>query len=538
MRADTLRTYKTVHTWTGIVAGLALFIAFYAGALTMFKAPIARWVAPPLASTPAGAARADALVARTLAARPDAQPDFTLHLGDGGQQPHRVTWQKRGDPAPVSAALAADGALQIGTPRDGGLAGFIDVVHRTAGLPVGLEWGAGILGVVSALYALAIVSGVIVLWPTLVKDFFALRVGPNLKRMWLDAHNVIGIVSLPFHLIMALSAVVFGLHDLVYDAQKVAVYGEARFEAMWNGSGPFAGVRPDATPAPALPLQALVARVEAQVPGFAPHTLRFRGAGTAGGVVWITGAQPCCMPRSAEGSLVLVSAVDGRLLYTEYLAGHQSGWMATVSAFFSLHFGNYGGAPVRWAYFFLGLAGAFLFYSGNLLWIESRRKAQRAADTPVTQRRATAFMAAATVGVCLGCICGLSLTLVAGKWLHGHVADLAAWHRWVYYAVFLGSVGWAFARGAARASVHLLWLAALAAWAIPLTSGIGWLLPATGWWAHGQAGPLGVDIVAALGGLGFAAMARATARRVGQGAVDSVWSARGVSAGPEGERTA
>jgi hypothetical protein len=27
-----------------------------------------------------------------------------------------------------------------------------------------------------------------------------LHIGPNLKRMWLDAHNLIGVASLPFHL--------------------------------------------------------------------------------------------------------------------------------------------------------------------------------------------------------------------------------------------------------------------------------------------------------------------------------------------------
>ena len=36
MRADHVRIYKSVHTWTGILSGLALFIAFYAGALTVF----------------------------------------------------------------------------------------------------------------------------------------------------------------------------------------------------------------------------------------------------------------------------------------------------------------------------------------------------------------------------------------------------------------------------------------------------------------------------------------------------------------------
>ena len=50
MRADFIRIYKSVHTWAGIVSGLALFIAFYAGALTVFKEPIRRWSTPPAAS--------------------------------------------------------------------------------------------------------------------------------------------------------------------------------------------------------------------------------------------------------------------------------------------------------------------------------------------------------------------------------------------------------------------------------------------------------------------------------------------------------
>lgn len=48
MRAEFVRIYKSVHTWTGIIAGMALFIAFYAGALSIFKEPLARWASPPL----------------------------------------------------------------------------------------------------------------------------------------------------------------------------------------------------------------------------------------------------------------------------------------------------------------------------------------------------------------------------------------------------------------------------------------------------------------------------------------------------------
>ena len=201
MRSEILRIYKSVHSWTGIVAGLALFIAFYAGALTLFKNPIDRWIAPPggQASTPL--VRADELIRQTLAVRSEAGKEFTLHLQDDGPAPGRLVWQKkRNDDVPWTAELDAEGQLRLMQQQRSGLARFVDYLHRTAGVPGPLEVGEYFMGVVSALYVVAIVSGLILVLPTLARDFLALRIGPNLKRMWLDAHNLIGVASLPFHL--------------------------------------------------------------------------------------------------------------------------------------------------------------------------------------------------------------------------------------------------------------------------------------------------------------------------------------------------
>jgi uncharacterized iron-regulated membrane protein len=109
---------------------------------------------------------------------------------------------------------------------------------------------------------------------------------------------------------------------------------------------------------------------------------------------------------------------------SQYLPGHQAPLATTLTSFFALHFGSFGGTPLAWIYFLQGLAGAFLFYTGNLLWVESRRKAQRQSAQAVSQKRSIMLMAAATVGVCLGCIGGISLSISLGKWLNGHVADL------------------------------------------------------------------------------------------------------------------
>jgi len=533
MRTDVIRLYKTVHTWTGIVAGMALFIAFYAGALTIFKEPIARWVAPPSPGAAAvPLAQAPQLIARTLAAHPAAARSFRIHLQETEHVPARVGWSERppggGDhdrshDRHYFATLQADGVPLIEETKQSRVAEFIDVLHRVVGLPFDNDPNRWVMGAISALYAVALVSGVIVLLPTLVKDFFALRLGKNLKRMWLDAHNVIGIVSLPFHVIMALSAVVFAFHDGIYFVQDKLLY-QGQLESLWSRTPPKGPAPPPRDVSAMLPPAELIARAKTLSPTLEPVALDYSGVTTPRAVVRVWVRDASTYQRSANGGFAALDPYTGQVRSTEYLPGRQDAGNATITSFFSLHFGTFGGTPVQWMYFVLGLAGAFLFYSGNLLWVESRRKADRGKGAPAVQKRSTFLMAAATVGVCLGCVAGISATLVAGKWLHGRVADVDAWHMGVYYAVFLAAVGWAFARGAARAAPVLLRTAALCTAAIPLTTLVGWLLPGIGLWAHGSAAPLGVDAVALGGALGLAWMARATARRVRNGPADSVWS--------------
>lgn len=511
MRSDIIRAYKGVHTWAGILTGLALFIAFYAGALTMFEETLERWVAPPGRHAQTPLAQADALIAATLTARPEAAAQFTLHLAETAPL-GRLTWQKgRGDGQPWSAELDAAGELELAQLAPGGFAQFVDTLHRTAGIPGDHEIGETAMGIVSVVYVVALVSGLIVLLPSLVKDFFALRVGRNLKRMWLDAHNLLGITSFPFHLLIALTSVIFCLHDPIYALQDPLIY-DGKFRQVTASSGVMAKAPKDPAPAAMLPVQALLDRVAELEPGFQPTAIEYRNAGTGGAVARVIGDDPRYLVRNI--GFVVLGATDGRILNTDYLPGHQPGWSAVVAAFFAVHFGTYGGETMRWVYFLLGLGGAFVFYSGNLLWLETRRRKAKGGDTPA-QTRASRWLAAGTVGTCLGCIAGVSTLLVAGKWLPG-VAPAA-----VYYPVFLFCIGLAFIAGAPRAAVWLGGLAALATAAVPATSLLAWLMPAQGLWLHPPS--IGVDLVAGVGALALAWAASAAGRRARLGDADSVW---------------
>ena len=244
MRTDLIRIYKSVHTWTGIIAGLALFIAFYAGAITIFKEPLTRWASPPSATSLLPLSQTPVLITQALKAHPEAAKDFRIYLVDSEQVAARMGWEiapegsdghDRAGIRSYYATLDGAGILQSGEAHPSQLAEFIDVLHRVVGLPVDSEENRLIMGVIAALYSIALVSGVVILLPTLIKDFFALRLGRNLKRMWLDAHNVVGIVSLPFHLVMALTSVIFAFHDGIYFLQDKLVHEQGLAGAFTPG---------------------------------------------------------------------------------------------------------------------------------------------------------------------------------------------------------------------------------------------------------------------------------------------------------------
>jgi uncharacterized iron-regulated membrane protein len=390
MKSSTLRTFISVHTWVGLVAGFALFIAFYAGAVTLFHEELVAWETPP----PAVAApqhEPQVLIDAVLAAHPKAKDVFYVRLPD-----MVLEFDER------HFRLDADGKLEEFKERSQ-LVEFIYRLHYTAGLP--RSWGIYVLGVVCVLYGLALASGVIIYAPTFFKDLFALRIGKNIKRMWQDAHNAIGILSLPFHLMYAWSSAVLALgvillapfQYLVFDGKLLQLVGPDISAAAPPKA---AGVKHRCWPDNCWPRCSAWRRA-----------WRLKPWSTASPATPTRSCKPTaispedrfqCRRRGAERQQRqggARGAPDGYSPGTRFLRSLQT-----------LHFGSFGAAAVQWMYFVLGMAGAFLFYSGNLLWIEARRKRHK-----LVQPRSGKLMAQATLGVCLGCVAGVSAVFLANK---------------------------------------------------------------------------------------------------------------------------
>ena len=511
MKADTLRAFTTLHTWTGLVAGLALFIAFYAGAITVFHGELHAWEQPDLRGEPMQTTnQVDALRAAVLDQHPGAIEELTILLPGFDGPRAAAFWRSDGDRH--DAGLAPDGTLTEAAPLDSELAAHVNFLHFTLGLPASI--GMWLMGLVCAIYGVALVSGIVIHLPTLVESLFAIRPGRNIKRFWQDAHNVIGVLSLPFHVIFAftgalltvLTVFVAGLAYVALD-ERVAERFQSAFEIV---AEPAAAGEPLAAPGTA----ALIARAKDAIPGMTPFLFRHHQSGDSAGITVVHGA---IGERLANRVAVAIRHDDLGIAET-WGPGTRPATPIASSVITSLHYGNFGGPVIKWLYFLLGLGGAFLFYSGNLLWIESRRR-RRQREQPRLHRA----MAGVTVGVCIGCCLGVSGLFLANKLLPEALADRAAWEMRVYYLLFLGSVAWALLRAPARGAVELLLATSALTAAIPL---VNWAVAGDHPWSAihgGQWAVAGIDIVALAGAAAFALLARATHRRARDGNPNSVW---------------
>lgn len=504
MKAATLRRFLALHTWVGLIAGMALFIAFYAGAISVFTQELHDWPAPARAidSLEQSQRLLDAMLAR------HAEDEGELLLSLAGPRGARSIgyWIDEKARSRTAYVLDDEGALVPWQERTG-FVQFIYDLHFTAGLP--LTAGMYLFGLFCVLYGLALVSGVVIYAPVFLKDLFALRMGANIKRLWQDAHNVIGMLSLPFHVIFAWSGAVLCIGFLMLAPFQFLVYEntlldvlETDFEAAPHAEA--AGIR-----APMPSLRQIIERAGETMPGFQATAIGFHDPGDANAQAAAFGKVE--QRRLSSIAAVAFDAVSGEVI-GQVEPRHYTPGRAFLNALTALHFGNFGHFSVKWLYFLLGLAGAFLFYSGNLLWIEARRK------RPQTEQQGrTRVMAAATLGICLGCVAGVSATFLAGALLP------EIWVPRVYFTVFFASIAWAFLRPPARAGHELLWLCTLLTAAIIpagwIASGMSPLMAAQ----HGLWSRFFVDACALAMAIAFWRMAAATLRRGRQGAPNSVW---------------
>tara|TARA_B100000749_G_scaffold129552_1_gene99367 strand:- start:1411 stop:2970 length:1560 start_codon:yes stop_codon:yes gene_type:complete len=518
MKLENYKNYQNIHIWTGILSGLLLYICFVAGAFTMFKAPLNTWALhqehtlPPIAET-----QYDTLIKKVLQAHPEASAQLSVYLPNAMPKHAPVQWVIEDEDTHQhtywQASLDKDGALISRNTSLSEIGDFLDHLHRTAGIPGGDEHdavGIYVMGIVCVLYFVAIVSGLVIFLPTWVKDLFALRKNKKGKRFWVDFHNILGISALPFHIIIAVTTFVFAYHDILYGGLQTAVYQD---KPMFNRPAP---IEADRGIENLLSISVLEDKITATEPDFKLTELNFSGLGTPRARLIMGGELVGEIIRGPYYAYWVTDPYTASAGYTAMLPSVSGIPGKVVNSFFTLHFGGFGESFIHWIYFAMGLSGCLLFLSGNIIWIESRRK-KMSTSQAVKQPASVRILARLTVGVCAGTFIGIGLSVIAAKQASYSQNDIQFYQHLAYYVGFIFAVVYSFCVTPIRAAIHSLYLLVLLALGCIAISCVYWQTSLS------HTIDVGVSIVATCLAVLFAICARRLVKKQPHIPYDGVW---------------
>ncbi|MCT9809978.1 PepSY domain-containing protein [Acidovorax sp. Be4] len=449
-----------LHTWCGLWFSWLLFAVFLTGTLAVFEEPITHWMTPEHHAEEAAEAAAQAGPSAPLAQRlawgaaymakhhPDAGMWELWPADAQGAGTLRAYWfdsQRQYASADLDTTTGEPLAAGRETPArqtEGGHH-FVDFHYELHAGQVGL-W---IVGIAALAMLVALVSGVIT-HRRIFKDFFTFRPRKG-QRSWLDAHNAVAVLTLPFQFMIAYTGIVIsGLTFM--PAGVVAQFGAgsagaAAFQAALNEPG---------KPQPsgrsmAVPDLAPFALRGQQLMGQPVRAVVVDHPGDAAARIGVYGwnddasAQQRLSPTSG---MAMFSAATGEVLQVRMPGGVDGGKASLAqSVMGGLHMAKFGGLAMKWLYFLCGLAGSAMMATGAMLFIVKRRP-RHLGEFGAATARVYGLIEAANVAA----IAGLGLACIGYLW-GNRLVPLGIAHRddWEL-AVFFGVWGLALVHALAR----------------------------------------------------------------------------------------
>ncbi|QTC01660.1 PepSY domain-containing protein [Alcaligenes sp. SORT26] len=473
-----------LHTWVGLVVGWILFFVFVTGTAGYVDDEITRWMEPerplPAQVLPEQSSHMlDQALTQLQAHAPEAKA-WTITLPHQALNPRAtqglsIAWEEMPQPGqrgrrggenldPTTGQILPEVEPRA-TAGGTGLYRMHYALHYMP-YPVAI-W---LVGICTMLMLLAVITGVVT-HKKIFTDFFTFRPGKG-QRSWLDAHNIVSVMSLPFFLMITYTGLIFFMsiymptgRDVMYgptEAGRQAYFQDIRFQnrAFLPVSLPQASLGEMMHSAEQQWGKNSIASIQITHPQDSQAYVELRRTGVTG-VYW------------TRAETLRFNAIDGRAMEPEDTSNLTGD---THRVLLALHEGVFAEWWMRWLYFISGLLGCAVIGTGLVLWTVKRRtqhqkRMAKASTLSATERFDAAGLRLVEI-LNAGTLAGLPLGLAAYFWanrlLPVTMADRAAWE---FHALFL-VWGWSFLfaswRPLKRAWLELLWLTTTAYALIPV----------------------------------------------------------------------
>jgi uncharacterized iron-regulated membrane protein len=356
-----------LHTWAGLIFGWLLFAIFLTGTLSYFKDEITHWMQPEVQAHPVDDARSLAAAQTYLQQQAPSAARWFITLPSSREPGLSVMWQDKVDPGKrgnfVEKLLDPVSGQQVQARESRG-GEFFYRFHFQLQMPY--PWGRWLSTIAAMVMLVALITGIIT-HKKIFKDFFTFRPRKG-QRSWLDGHNAVGVLVLPFHLMITYSSLVIFM-SMVMPASILASYGNDT-RAFFNDVFPATDNAPAlGQPGQLLPLGPMYEQAREQWAGGHVGRLVVNNPGDVNASVNVFRAGSDRVVHDF-GSTVSFNGTTGELLR---VSGEQSLPAAIGGSFYGLHMGHFAGPVLRWLYFICGLAGTAMIGTGLVMWLGKRQ---------------------------------------------------------------------------------------------------------------------------------------------------------------------
>lgn len=358
---SSIKKWYVIHKWTSLVCTLFLLLLCITGLPLIFHEEIDHLLGnhPELSDEPAGTERVDLdqVHASGMARYPDEFVQFLIWDEHDSNLVFLSMGEAPDSPPEDNRVLAVDARTGqvIGEPPQEGLMHILLRLHidMFTGLP-----GELFLGVMGLLFVVAIVSGIVVYAPFMRKlEFGTVRRHRSKRLKWLDLHNLLGIVTLTWALTVGLTGAINTwaipiLHLWRADqlAEMVRPYQDR--EALKEFGS----------------LEQTVQTAQNAVPGMEPSFVAFPGTLFSSPhhyAVFMRGDTPL------TARLLRPALIDAQT--AELTDSREMPWyVTTLLVSQPLHFGDYGGMPMKIIWALLDIITIIVLVSGLYLWWQRR----------------------------------------------------------------------------------------------------------------------------------------------------------------------
>jgi uncharacterized iron-regulated membrane protein len=358
--------WYAVHKWTSLVCMLFLLMLCVTGAPLIFSHEINHALgssvdAPALAREDAGRrADIDAIVADAQRRRPRDVPQFLVGDADEPDLIY-VRMAEKVDADDLTAFYTYDartGAWLSAYPLGNNFMNVMLRLHTDmySGLP-----GTLLLGFMGLLLAASIVSGVVIYGPYMRKLAFGTVRRQRTRRLkWLDQHNLLGMATLVWLLVVGLTGTINALNRPIFSqwqATELAALG-----------APYRHLPPAAGPVSA---DAAVSAARLALPDMSLSFMAYPGNGFSTPRHFMAFMQGNTPLTSKMLEIVMIDAETAEVVTTGKMPWYVSGLMLSQP----LHFGDYGGMGLKLLWLLLDLLSILVLWSGLVLWWKRRKVA-------------------------------------------------------------------------------------------------------------------------------------------------------------------